>query len=118
MKRRTTLLFLLMIACALLFGAQSRCAAQTDMTGYWKFSSPTSGLDYLQLKQTGETVSTAGRRPLTGTLHAGKLHLASGTDANATTYDAVVKGDKFPATRITHDGPWGGTDTGTLERVT
>jgi len=110
------------IACALLLCASSSALAQTgsqtDMTGYWKFSSPTSGLDYLQLKQTGEAVSTAGRRPLTGTLHAGKLHLASGTDANATTYDAVVKGEKFPATRITHDGPWGGTDTGTLERVT
>jgi len=94
-------------------------AGQTDLTGYWKFSSPTSGLDYLQLKQSGETITSVGRGSLAGTLHAGKLHLANGTDADATVYEApVVAGDKFPATRITHDGPWGGADVGTLERVT
>jgi len=118
MKKNSKSLRWMGIFCASIFCAQGGAFAQTDLTGNWKFSSPTSGLDYLQLNQTGETITTTGRRPLTGTLHDGKLHLTTGTDANATTYDAVVKGDKFPATRVTHDGQWGGTDTGTLERVT
>jgi alpha-galactosidase len=110
-------LLAVMIACATLFDASSSCLAQTDLTGYWKFSVRNGGLNYMELKQTGETVTTVGRRPMTGTLHDGKLRLQSGTDPNATVIEAVVKGDKFPASRTTHDGQWGGLEDGILERV-
>lgn len=91
--------------------------AQDGMSGYWKFSMPNGGINYMELKQTGETVSTAGRRPMSGTLRDGKLHLQSGSDPNDTVIDATVKGDKSTASRTTHDGQWGGVEVGTLERV-
>ncbi|MGA2328476.1 MAG: glycoside hydrolase family 27 protein [Bryobacteraceae bacterium] len=60
--------------------------AQIDMTGYWAFRVKDGGVNYFQLQQTGEnvtSVSTGGRgggrggRGLTGTLRGGKLHLVS-----------------------------------------
>ena len=117
-KRRNRTLLSTVIAFTLLFGVRSRCMAQSDMTGYWKFSVPNGGLSYMEIKQTGEAVSTVGRRPMTGTLHGGKLHLQSGNDPNATVIEAIVKGEKSPARRTTHDGQWGGVELGFLERVT
>jgi hypothetical protein len=59
--------------------AQALGFAQSDVTGFWKFSVPNGGISFLELKQMGDTVTgaTRGGRPvtLTGTLHDGKLHL-------------------------------------------
>ncbi len=87
------------------------------MTGYWKFTVPNGGLSYMELKQDGENVTSAGRRPMTGTLHDGKLHLQAGTGSNATVYEGIATVDKFSATRTTHDESQGGVDSGFFERA-
>jgi alpha-galactosidase len=96
--------------------------AQTNMTGYWKFSVPEGGISYLDLKQDGETVTTVGRagprRALSGTLHDGKLHLEGTAQPNGRptpVFDGIVKGDKFPVKGTTQNGD---IAEGTLERVT
>jgi len=95
--------------------------AQVDVTGYWKFSVPNGGISYLELKQTGEslTATTRGGRPLTltGTLHDGKLHLeGSRPGGNRTiTFDGVRTKDGF---NVTGNTPNGEQASGTLERVT
>jgi alpha-galactosidase len=95
--------------------------AQSDVTGYWKFSVPNGGISYLELKQTGEslTATTRGGRPLTltGTLHDGKLHLeGSRPGGNRTvTFDGVRTKDGF---NVTGNTPNGDQANGTLERVT
>jgi alpha-galactosidase len=101
---------------------QSAAFAQTDMTGFWKFSVPDGGTSYLELKQQGEVVTSAGRggprRALTGTLHNGKLHLEGAAGRPGSTppvFDGVVNGDKFPVTGTTQNGD---QEQGTLERVT
>ncbi len=106
----------------LLFAAPSVLFGQTNLTGYWKFSVPNGGTSYLELKQTGDTVTSTGHgfmRPgLTGTIHDGKLHLEgpSGRPGRKpVTYDAVVKGDKFP---IRGTNPNGEIADGIFERVT
>jgi alpha-galactosidase len=94
-----------------------------DLTGYWKFSVPNGGVNFLELKQNGETITGTGRggpgRPLAGTLHNGKLHLeipsGPASAKQFTTYDAVVTGDKFA---ITRQSPGEQVVNGTLERVT
>jgi alpha-galactosidase len=109
----------LSLACAILLFPHLASLAQTSMTGYWKFTVPDGGLNYMELRQAGETVtSVGGRGGLTGTLHEGKLHLQAGNAPNATVYDGIAKGDMFPATRTTHDGKWGGVDNGFFVRVT
>ena len=73
-------------------------SAQTDMTGYWAFRVKDGGVSYMQLQQTGETLSSVtppGRPPgrdgaLSGTLHEGKLHL-TGAGPRQTVYDGVVE---------------------------
>jgi alpha-galactosidase len=109
-----------LITVALVLSLQDIAAwAQADMTGFWKFTVPNGGLNYFEFKQNGTTVTTVGRRPLTGTIQDGKLHLLSpnGTGNGPTTYDATVKGDKFPGVR-TSVGTWGSVEHGTFERVT
>jgi len=59
------------------------------MTGYWKFSVTDGGVSFLELKQTGEAITSPGRSPITGTLHNGKLHLESGVAPRLTVYDAT-----------------------------
>jgi alpha-galactosidase len=104
----------LLLTHALAFG-------QSDVTGYWKFSVPNGGISYLELKQTGEslTATTRGGRPLTltGTLHDGKLHLeGSRPGGNRTvTFDGVRTKDGF---NVTGNTPNGDQASGTLERVT
>src|SRR5271157_994896 len=70
---------LLILAAALVF-------AQIDLTGYWAFRVKDGGVNYFQLQQSGQnvtTVATAGRgggrggRGLSGTLQNGRLHLVS-----------------------------------------
>ena len=77
--------------------------AQTSLTGYWKFSVPNGGVSFLELKQTGESVTgtTRGGRSvaLAGTLHEGKLHL-EGTVTRSGAKRSIVfegtgNGDKF-----------------------
>lgn len=91
--------------------------AQADLTGYWKFSSPDGGVVYMELKQSGETVTSAGRRPATGTVKGDRFSLENGGTGNgATLFEAKVSGNKFPATRTSH-GTWGMVEKGTMERV-
>jgi len=96
--------------------------AQTDVTGFWKFTVPNGGVSYLELKQTGETITatTHGGRSvtLTGTLHDSKLHL-EGTSTrpggNRTIgFDGVRNKDGFT---VTGNVPNGEKASGTLERV-
>jgi alpha-galactosidase len=110
------------IAFFLFLWIHSVAIAQTDMSGYWKFSVPNGGVSYLELKQSGETITNIGgggpMRTLSGTLHNGTLHLegASGQSSEKKTisYDAVVQGDVFSATRRF---PGQSAEKGTLERV-
>lgn len=61
--------------------------AQVDLTGYWAFHVKDGGVNYFQLQQNGEnitSVTNAGRsgggrggRSLTGTMRGGRLHLVS-----------------------------------------
>ena len=97
--------------------------AQSDLTGFWKFSVPNGGVSYLELKQTGETLTgtTHGGRPvpLTGTLRDGKLHLegtVSRPGGNHTiAFDGVRNKDGFS---VSGNTPNGEMANGTLERVT
>jgi alpha-galactosidase len=110
---------------ALFISARTIAWAQTDVSGYWKFSVTDGGLNYLELKQTGTDVYVSGRNGLSktplGTLQGNKLHLeipapfGPPNPKRVTVYDAVVKGDKFPATK---KQPNGDVLSGTLERVT
>ncbi len=62
-------------------------SAQIDLTGYWAFRVKDGGVNFFQLQQTGENVTsvpTGGRGggpgrggTLTGTLNNGKLHLVA-----------------------------------------
>ena len=57
-------------------------SAQTDLTGFWAFRVPDAGVSYLELKQTGDAVTTVSggggrRQTLSGTLANGKLHLVA-----------------------------------------
>jgi len=112
----------LAVAWALWLGIPVMVWAQADLTGYWKFSVPNGGVSFLELKQSGETITGMGRggpgRPLTGTLHNGKLHLEApfgpASARRILIYEAVVAGDKFAATR---QAPEGELVQGTLERV-
>jgi len=96
--------------------------AQNTLTGYWKFNVPNGGVRYLELKQDGETVTSIPHGgpgvTLTGTLHAGKLHL-EGTvprpGGNRTVlFDGTGSGDKFTVNGTTSNGEQA---DGTLERV-
>jgi alpha-galactosidase len=112
---------LLIIACSFLLSATA--FAQNDMTGYWKFSVRDGGVNFLELKQTGETITGTGRggatRTITGTLHAGHLHLEVPTgpasEKRVIMYEATVSGDKFP---ITRQATGEELVKGTFERVT
>ncbi|MEO6804424.1 MAG: glycoside hydrolase family 27 protein [Granulicella sp.] len=102
---------------ALLLALEGAAFAQTDMTGYWKFSVPNGGTIFMELKQTGETVSSGGRRPSTGTIHGNHFRIENGGTGNGSTvFEATVSGNKFPATR-TSQGTWGNVEKGTMERV-
>ena len=99
----------LLVVSALLFGMRAIALGQADLTGYWKYSVPNGGVTFLELKQTGDAISGNGHggpaRQLSGTLHGDKLHLeipfpfGPPNAKSFTVYDAVVKGDKFPATQ-------------------
>jgi alpha-galactosidase len=96
---------------------------QTNLTEYWRFSVPDGGTSYLELKQDGAAVTSVPRgfmrTGLTGTLHAGKLHLEGSTGPEGRKrliiYDGVVNGDKFP---IHGTNPNGEKAEGIFERVT
>jgi alpha-galactosidase len=96
--------------------------AQTNLTGYWKFSIPNGGVSYLELKQSGDSVTSIGRggpaRALAGDVHNGTLRLEgsagpAGVNRNVV-YEAKVKGESFPMTRQYTGQP---LERGTLERV-
>jgi alpha-galactosidase len=113
--------FIAVILCGIF--ASRFASAQTSMTGFWKFSVPNGGVDFFELKQDGTSISSVGGRGpfggLQGTLQNGKLHLHRGNPGGyEVSYDATVKGDSFEAVRTTVDGPWGGTDKGTFQRIT
>ena len=112
---------------ALLLLLPSHLFAQSDVTGYWKFSVPNGGVSFLQLKQQGEKVTgeTRGGRSvtLTGTLHNGKLHLegtvkrSGGT--RTVTFDGVRnQGSNQDGFTINGPTPNGEQADGTLERTT
>jgi alpha-galactosidase len=115
MKPFTLFASLLMLAHSLAF-------AQSDLTGYWKFSVPNGGVRFLELKQTGEMVSgnTRGGAPvaLSGALRAGKLHLEGSSTRSGVkhtiAFDGVRNGDGFTVTGNTSNGE---AASGTLERV-
>lgn len=108
--------------CILVFCVHFAADAQTDMSGYWKFSVPNGGVTFLELKQSGERIGGVGRggpaRSMSGTLQHGKLHLemsfGSTDKKQMIVYEAVVHGDKFPATR---QRTGESLETGTLQRV-
>jgi alpha-galactosidase len=114
----------LLFALTLLFGWSAATWGQTDLTGYWKFSVPNGGINFLEFKQTGDQIFVNGRSGMSqspyGTLQGDKLHLEIPSpfgppDPNrVTVYDAVVSGDRFSATKKTADGE---IVAGTLERV-
>jgi len=56
-------------------------SAQIDLTGYWAFRVKDGGVNFFQLQQTGENVTSvpSGGRggTLAGTLRDGKLHLVT-----------------------------------------
>jgi alpha-galactosidase len=106
-----------------LFSAMS-ARAQSNLTGYWKYSIQDGGVTYLELKQSGDDIFAARRGKMSsepvGALRGNKLHLEipnpfAPPDAKQfIVYDAVVTGDKFPATR---KEPKEEPTNGTLERV-
>ncbi len=125
MRKMIGYLRMLVAFSALLIAMRAIAWAQTDVTGYWKFSVTDGGLNYLDLKQTGTDVYVSGRNGLSktplGALQGGRLHLeipapfGPPNPKRMTVYDAVVKGDKFPATK---KQPNGDVLNGTLEKVT
>jgi alpha-galactosidase len=123
MKQKQLRNGLIVFAWMLSFAMHAFAASQPDLTGFWKFSVPNGGVNFLELKQNGETITGTGRggpgRPITGTLHSGKLHLevpsGPASAKQFTTYDAVVNGDKFA---ITRKSPGEEAVNGTFERVT
>ncbi len=108
----------LLIAATLLLILCGSASAQTDLSGYWKFSTRNGGTNYFELKQTGTKLVNLGRRPASGTIEADKLHLLipGGTGDGPINYEATVKGDKFAAVK-TVSGVWGSVEPGTFERV-
>ena len=116
---------LLAFVSTLLFGMRSIALAQADLTGYWKYSVPNGGVNYLELKQAGNDIYINGRSGMSqtpyGSLHGDSLHMEipspfdSPNSKRFTVYDAIVKGDKFPATKKLPDEE---LTTGILERVT
>ena len=110
---------------ALAFGTSAPASGQTDLTGFWKFSVPNGGVNFLELKQTGEEIFVRGHNGMPqqpyGTLHGDRLHLEIPSPfgppnaKRVTVYDAVAKGDNFAATKKEPDGD---TFAGSLERVT
>ncbi len=115
----------LFLALTLLFAQVAVAWGQTDLTGYWKFSVPNGGVNFLEVKQTGGQIFVSGRSGMSqtpyGTLQGDRLHLEIPSPfgppdpKRVTVYDAVVKGDKFSATRKSPDED---VVAGTLERVT
>jgi alpha-galactosidase len=109
---------------ALLLGVSMSASAQADLTGYWKYSVPNGGVNFLELKQSGEDIFVnlrGGMLPKPcGSLHGDKLHLEVPSPfgpPNArrfVVYDAVVKGDKFAASKKQPDEE---PNSGYLERV-
>ena len=111
----------------LLIASTSTAAlAQSDLTGSWKFSVTNGGTSYIELKQSGESVTSVSSGGfmrgggLTGTLHDGKLHIAGASDPTGrrqpASYDApAVKGDKFA---VHGTNPNGEMADGFFERVT
>jgi alpha-galactosidase len=103
----------------------SAALGQTDLTGYWKYGVQDGGLNYMEFKQSGEQIFVASRNGMPqvpyGTLRGDRLHIEIPSpfgppdSKRFTAYDAVVKGDKFPATRKDQDNE---VTTGMLERVT
>jgi hypothetical protein len=101
---------------ALLLFATSLSFAQTDLTGYWKFSVPNGGVSFLELKQTGETVTgtKGGGRPvaLAGTLHDGKLHVEGTVTGSggkrSIVFEGTGNGDKFSVSGNTPNSSAGG----------
>jgi alpha-galactosidase len=114
----------LLFALTLLFALNAAAWGQTDLSGYWKFSVPNGGVSFLEFKQTGDQIFVSGRSGMSqspyGTLQGDKLHLEIPSPfgppdpKRVTVYDAVVKGDKFFATKKTPDEE---VVVGTLERV-
>src|SRR5450432_3282720 len=112
---------------ALLLCVPAAALAQSGMTGDWKFSVPNGGVNYIELKQTGDAISgTSSRggpgRAISGTLHDGKLHIVVGPPGGNRTvvFDGTGSGDQYDVTR---QPPADGMDKaaseqGTLVRVT
>jgi len=108
----------------LLLASRATVWGQTDLTGYWKYAVPNGGVNFLELKQAGNEVFASGRGGMSqkpyGTLDGAKLHIAipfpfgPPDPTRVTVYDAVVKGDKFAATKKDPDEEM---TSGTLERV-
>jgi alpha-galactosidase len=97
--------------------------AQTNLTGFWKFTVPNGGVGYLELKQDGETVTGSRRggppQSLNGTLRNGRLHIEGTPGRNGSkgpVYDAAdAKGDRFAVIGTTPNGD--PATPGFLERV-
>lgn len=58
-------------------------------------------LSYMEPEQKADSVTSSGRRSLTGTLRDGKLRLQAETGLNVTVCDGVFEGYKFPAMQST-----------------
>jgi alpha-galactosidase len=108
----------------LLCGTASIAFGQTDVSGFWKYTVPERGVSFLELKQVGNEIFVDGRNGFStkpfGELKGNKLHLEipspfGSPDAKRfTTYDAVLNGVKFAATRKDADGD---STEGSLEKV-
>jgi alpha-galactosidase len=124
MSKSIGLFRFLVVVLAFLACLCETAPGQTDLTGFWKYSVQDGGVNYLEFKQAGEQIFVGGRNGMSqtpyGTLHGDKLHIqvpspfGNPDSKRFTTYDAVIKGDKFPATRKDQDGE---VTNGTLEKV-
>ena len=102
-------------AWVILLCAPLAAVAQTNMTGYWKFTVPNGGLSYMELKQDGENVTSAGSAADDGERSMMASCICRQAQAQMPPYMKVLPpGTKFSATRTTHDGTWGGVDSGFL----
>ncbi len=100
---------------------------KSNLDGYWEYNVPNGGVNFFELKQTGQVVTATpvGRRTsLTGNILDGKLHLSAIFKRGSETFEFVLDGTRLSDDKFDLDEKRPGVrpgqtfeDKGVLERV-
>ena len=88
------LIFVLIVGWPLHSFAQEK----SPLDGYWEYKVPNGGINFFELKQTGQGVTAtpvSGRMSLTGNLLDGKLHLSATLKRGNETFELVLDGTRL-----------------------